>query len=95
VLLVHAEATPYAEWFSSLMRPDIGGSCCGETDQVYADEYWADGDGFVARVGSEKIAVPGKKVIWTRINPTGRGVLFYRHFNSGDYVYCFVPGSGV
>lgn len=100
LILVHAEGEPFADWMASLQRPDASGSCCGPSDQFYVDDYSADldGDGFVARVGgnAEIIRIPANKVIWDRVNPTGRGVLFKvttEHGGEG-FVYCFVPGSG-
>lgn len=98
VTLVHAEGEPFAEWIASLQRPDVGGPCCGPADQVYVDDYSADpdGDGFLAHVTGEKVRIPGSKVIWDRVNLTGRGVLFRvkTEYNGGGYVYCFVPGTG-
>ena len=82
----------------SLMRPDFpGGSCCGPTDQVYVDEYESNEPtgGFIAIVGGNRLVIPANKVIWDRVNPTGRGVLFYTHYDEQNYtIFCFVPGMG-
>jgi hypothetical protein len=97
-VLVHSDDVPFADWMMSLQRPDVGGPCCGPADQFYVDDYEVDpdGDGFVAHIAGEEktIHIPANKVIWDRVNPTGRGVLF-RSLSMSGYIYCFVPGSGV
>lgn len=96
LFLAHAEAEPFAEWMMSLQRPDMPGPCCGPADQVYVDDYQPDmaTGGFVGRVASTgaEVRIPAEKVIWDRVNPTGRGVLFMTP--GGGFVYCFVPGAG-
>jgi hypothetical protein len=99
LLLIHDPAEPFADWMASLMRPDFPESpCCGPSDQVYVDEYYPDevGDGFIAHLGDYKLKIPGSKVIWNRVNPTGRGVLFYimGEVPGDGTIYCFVPGAG-
>ena len=37
------------------------------------------------------VEFPREKVIWNRVNPTGRGVIFIQ----GSEVICFVPGMGM
>jgi hypothetical protein len=96
LVFTHAADTPFAEWLSSLLRPDTGTSCCGPAEQVYVDSYQEDAaGGFTAVVDGRPISVPPAKVIWTRANPTGRGVLFFRHYDTGDVIFCFIPWTGV
>ena len=37
------------------------------------------------------VEIPREKVIWDRVNPTGRGIVFLL----GREVLCFVPGMGI
>src|ERR1041384_7323246 len=101
----HDSNTKYAQWFNSLMKPDFPlSSCCGVADQYYVREYQPSkqaGIAFTAIVinqdGQSEFAidVPKEKVIWDRVNPTGRGVIF---IDNGDWVsrvVCFVPSVGM
>ncbi len=98
----HEADAPFADWFMSLRQPDNPlASCCGPADQFYVDEYRPseqDPGGFVAVVAGEPIEVPAAKVIWDRVNPTGRGVIFLSRreaWSGGErFVFCFVPGAG-
>jgi len=98
-VLVHSADDPFAEWMGSLMRPDFAGPCCGPADQYYPDSYMENADGsFEAMVGAADVHVPAVKVIWDRVNPTGRGVLFVSRdpaVSREGFVFCFVPASGV
>jgi len=95
LLLTHDPNVPFADWMKSLIRPDVGGSCCGPSDQVYVDRHSEDVDGgFTAFVDNRPISIPANKVIWDRVNPTGRGVLFYREYGYGPYVFCLYRGPG-
>jgi hypothetical protein len=97
----HGTDTPYADWMRSLMRPDYPMSfCCGPADQYYVREYrpsQENGVAFTAMVLSNdgrpdfSVEIRREKVIWDRVNPTGRGVIFL----SGREVLCFVPGMGM
>ena len=95
-------------WFRTLMRPDMPmSSCCGEADGYWADEtHVRDGkvfatitddrdDGPLKRphvpVGTE-IEVPPSKMKWDRGNPTGHSIIFLS--SGGQFVFCFVQGSG-
>ena len=97
----HDTGTPYADWMKSLIRPDYPMSyCCGPGDQYYVREYrpsQKNGVAFTAMVLSNDgrpdfpVEIPHEKVIWDRVNPTGRGVIFLFHRE----VLCFVPGMGM
>jgi hypothetical protein len=97
----HDTGTPYADWMKSLIRPDYPMSyCCGPGDQYYVREYQPSqkhGVAFTAIVLSNDgrpdfpVEIPREKVIWDRVNPTGRGVIFLL----GREVLCFVPGIGM
>ncbi len=99
----HDSETPFADWMASLKQPDDPRvSCCGPADQYYVKEYWAsqkEGMAFAAivlgRDGQADFAIdiPEKKVIWDRVNPTGRGVVFISQ--TSPVVFCFVPGMGM
>ena len=103
----HDEEIPYADWMRSLKQPDKPDySCCGPADQYYVREYRASqkpGVAFAAIViGRDGLPdfpldIPDQKVVWDRVNPTGRGVVF---IGAGDRledrtVLCFVPGVGL
>jgi len=97
----HDSGTPYADWMKSLIRPDYPMSfCCGPGDQYYVREYRPSqkhGIAFTAVVLSNDghpdfpVEIPQEKVIWDRVNPTGRGIIFL----FGREVLCFVPGMGI
>ena len=101
----HEQNIAFAEWMMSLHQPDNPiASCCGPADQYYAISYSASAEGFNVIIQKEiiddifgnykslqTISVKEDKVIWDRVNPTGRGVLF---MSSNNSVYCFIPGSG-
>jgi hypothetical protein len=105
LLLVHDINDPFSEWMKSLTRPDFDGPCCGPSDQYYPESYWQNDDGsFEVTVNGVNIHVPANKVIWDRVNPTGRGVLFMSKMfyntpvlNSKiePIIYCFIAASGV
>jgi hypothetical protein len=96
----HEVNVPFADWFNSLKQPDSPTvSCCGVADQFYVDEYEVNPDepaGFIAIVNGSRIEVPARKVDWTDVNPTGRGVIFLlgTEQGMGPTVLCFVPGFG-
>jgi len=73
-------------------------------DQFFVREYWPsqrDGVAFEAIVLGRDglpdfpIDVPQRKVIWDRVNPTGRGVVFITDNLAQRVVLCFVPGAGL
>jgi hypothetical protein len=102
----HSADVEFAEWMMSLKQPDNPiASCCGPADQFYVERYEASAvapGGFRAMVDGEWIEVPAHKVVWDRVNPTGRGVIFLSTRSdfpvTGDkkdaIVFCFVPGAG-
>jgi hypothetical protein len=100
----HDRHTAYAEWMKSLMRPDYPlTSCCGPGDQYYVREYRPSakqGVAFEAIVvgrlgyGDFLMDVPNEKVIWDRVNPTGRGIIFIGRGEWDLVVLCFVPAIG-
>jgi hypothetical protein len=97
----HDNGAPYADWMKSLIRPDYPmSSCCGMADQYYVREYGPGQQHSVAFaavvIGIDgepdfSVEIPRQKVIWNRVNPTGRGVIFIQ----GSEVICFVPGMGM
>ena len=101
----HDSTTPFADWMKSLMQPDFPlSSCCGPADQYYVREYQPserDGIAFAAVVVGDhgkpdfRIEIPSRKVIWDRVNPTGRGVIFILDYSWGRSVLCFVPAVGM
>lgn len=71
------------DWMNSLIRPDIGGSCCNLTD-CRVTEARMTGEGWVAQTQlGNWVKVPNEKIIRGKDNPTGRPVL------------CWLPSSGV
>lgn len=95
----HDTAQPFAEWMSTLKQPDTLASCCGPSDAHFVDNYQPSqtGGGFTVWLDGAEIEVPAAKVIWDRVNPTGRGVLFLSVGTDGDgrrKVYCFLAGTG-
>jgi len=100
----HDSNTPYAQWISSLRKPDFPlSTCCGIADQYYVKEYQPsrrDGIAFTAIVTTHdgrtdfSIDVPEEKVIWNRFNPTGRAVIFIEDNDWVSKVVCFVPSIG-
>lgn len=103
-LHAHPVGADFAEWMMSLKQPDSPAvSCCGPADQVYVASYGPSEDkknrgGFWAILPEgRRVEIPAKKVIWDRVNPTGRGVLFMgpaESYAPDGFVFCFVPGSG-
>ena len=101
----HDSDTPFADWMKTLKQPDLPlSSCCGPTDQYFVREYWPsqrDGIAFAAIVLGRDgkpdlpIDIPQQKVIWDRVNPTGRGVVFIAENPDRRVVLCFVPGVGL
>ena len=53
--------------------------------RVRGDRDWDDGE------PDFSVEIPREKVIWNRVNPTGRGVIFIQDAE----VLCFVPGMGM
>jgi len=101
----HYPGIPYADWMMSLTRPDYPmSSCCGMADQYYVREYGPSQQNSVAFaavvIGIDdepdfSVEIPSEKVIWNRVNPTGRGVIFIHDGWGGREVLCFVPGMGM
>jgi hypothetical protein len=101
----HDSDAPFADWMKTLKQPDLPlSSCCGPGDQYFVREYWPsqrDGVAFEAIVLGRDglpdfpIDVPQQKVIWDRVNPTGRGVVFISESAWDRIVLCFVPGAGL
>ena len=105
----HDSGTPFAQWMTSLMRPGKATSCCGVADQYWVKEYQPSDKQNIAftatviakdGVNEFTVDVPKHTVIWDRVNPTGRGVIFIAQtdyglqFPEGTRVVCFVPGHG-
>jgi len=71
------------DWMNSLVRPDVGGSCCNLHDCKVTDAKMT-GDGWVAlNQFGQWVKVPETKIIRGKDNPTGRPVL------------CWLPSPGV
>jgi hypothetical protein len=99
------------EWYQHLMQPDNPAvSCCGEADAYWADGFEVDGDRYVAIITDtrpdeplrrphipvgKRIVVPNHKLKYDQSNPTGHGIIFLAHSDSGDHVYCYVAPGGV
>jgi hypothetical protein len=73
-------------------------------DQYYVREYGPSQQNSVAFaavvIGIDgepdfSVEIPREKVIWNRVNPTGRGVIFIQDGWGGREVLCFVPGMGM
>ena len=104
-ILVHDSGTPFAEWMMSLKRPDNPmSSCCGAADQYWVKDYipseqqdMAFSATVLRRDGKSElmVEVPRAVVVWDRVNPTGRGVIFIQFLESEIKVLCFVPGPDV
>ena len=79
----------------------------GTGDQFFVREYWPsdkNGIAFAAIVLGHDgwpdfpIDIPQHKVIWDRVNPTGRGIVFIAgnpEHPERRAVLCFVPGAGL
>ena len=97
-----------SRWFQGLRQPDNPDkSCCGEADAYWADGVEIK-DGQVIAIITDtrpdeplgrahfpvgtRFVVPPQKMKWDRGNPTGHTVIF---LNYGDYVFCYVTGTGV
>ena len=104
LLFVHSNDVPFADWMVSLMRPHKVplSSCCGVADQYWVKEYTPSqtpGVAFHAVVftkdnnGVFMMDIPDNVVIWDRVNPTGRGVVFIATGEAEQTVLCFVPGT--
>ena len=104
----HDSDTPFADWMKTLRQPDLpSSSCCGPGDQYFVREYWpsqGEGIAFAAIVRGRAdrldfpIDIPQQKVIWDRVNPTGRGIVFIAgnpEHPERRVVLCFVPGVGL
>jgi hypothetical protein len=97
-----------AEWYQSLMQPDIpNASCCGEADAYWADEIHVRDGKTYATITDDRpdeprhrlhvdvgtqIEIPNNKLKWDKSNPTGHGVVF---LSRAGYVYCYVQPGGV
>lgn len=85
-----------AQWFRSLQRPDLGGSCCDLSDgRATTTRYTIDRNGQrqleATTPDGEWVVVPESKIIYRppTPNPTGRDLLFYL---PSVGVMCFVFG---
>lgn len=77
------------DWMKSLMRPDVGGSCCNLTDcRVTEARLTKEGWEAMNQLG-QWVKVPNEKIIRGKDNPTGRPVLCWL---PGQGVMCFVEG---
>ena len=97
-----------AEWYQSLMQPDVpNASCCGEADAYWADEiHVRDGKSYATITDDRpdeplgrphlkngtEIEIPNYKLKWDRSNPTGHGIVF---LSRTGYVFCYVQPGGV
>ncbi len=95
--IAHDPGEPFAEWYQSLSRPDVGGSCCSLSRDCQPAEYRlsppaADGESeYEAFMSGRWVRVPERAVIRRHDNPTGGGVLCKA--SSSDFIYCFVSAD--
>jgi hypothetical protein len=95
--IAHDPGEPFAEWFQSLNRPDVGGSCCSLSRDCQPATYrlspspTEDGSDYEVLDGDRWIRVPERAVIHRHDNPTGSGVLCKA--SSSDFIYCFVAAD--
>jgi hypothetical protein len=98
----------HAEWYQSLMQPDVPkASCCGEADAYWADEVHVRDGKTYAKITDDRpdeprgrphiavgteIEIPNNKIKWDRGNPTGHGVVF---LSRAGFVFCYVQPGGV
>jgi hypothetical protein len=95
--IAHDPGEPYAEWYQSLDRPDVGGPCCSQHKDCQPVEYRmsppvqeTDSD-YEAMVAGHWLRVPQRALLARHDNPTGGGVLCKA--SGSDYIYCFVPSD--
>lgn len=105
--------SPFHDWFASVHEPDNPiASCCGEGDAFILMEYRpSEKRGFAFEgwtlpkqredgswISPVYVYIPDEKVVWDKVNPLGRGVVWLGGSEAGQQgtmVLCFVPGSGV
>ncbi len=93
----HDPGEPFADWFQSLNRPDVGGSCCSLSRDCQPAEYrlspapTAEGSEYEVLIGGRWVRVPERAVIRRHDNPTGSGVLCKA--SPSDFIYCFVSAD--
>jgi hypothetical protein len=93
----HDPGEPFAEWYESLNRPDVGGPCCSRSRDCQPTEYRmslpvVEGDSdYEAFVSGAWMRVPKRALLIRHDNPTGTGVLCKA--TASDYIYCFVPSD--
>ena len=87
---VPADAQDRGAWFKSLMRPDVGTSCCDTSDCRRAvDADWREGQWWT-RLAGQMTPIPDAKVL--RDPPTIDGEA-YVCAAPDRTVYCFIPPS--
>lgn len=100
------EHPEWAEWYQSLMQPDVPTvSCCGEADGYYADDVHVHDGKTYATITDDRVVpgrpqidlgtvieIPDNKLKWDRGNPTGHSIVF---LSRAGYVFCFVQGTGI
>lgn len=80
-----------APFFRSLIRPDVGGSCCDATDcRITRARVTANGWQAMNQLG-DWVDVPENKIIRGQANPTGEPILCWLPTTG---VLCFVAGAG-
>lgn len=99
--------SPDAEWYRSLMQPDVPtASCCGEADAYFCNNYRMEQGKALCTIDDDRpdeprhrphvengtvIVVPQNKLKWDSGNPTGNGVVF---LSRNGYVFCYVQPGG-
>lgn len=85
-----------SEWFRSLERPDVGGSCCDRSDcREVSSRIGPSGYRVLLEPGVFPVAepqwvdIPAEKIIKGKSNPTGRGVVCWLPYMG---VICYAPG---
>ena len=96
IALAHPDDDQDAEWYQSLKRPDLGGSCCTGPHAIVPDclpvESRQTADGFYEAYIDRRfpgqdvpgwVRVPPQKVLQKSANPVGRAVA------------CWMPSIGI
>lgn len=90
VLSSHAAPPPgssgqYHDWYSKLLQPDTGMSCCSISDCRH--EPWRQtSDGYDVFIDGEWVRIPDDKILKRTDNPTGEAVTCH----AGKTIFCFI-----
>ena len=80
------DGVDYTGW----IRPDVGGSCCNNTDCHTATARHTD-KGWEVFIDAQWVVIPPEKILTTLAqNPMQAHVC-----HSGTFIYCFAVGGGM